>query len=43
MISTFDAEINAVCLTIDDKIKSGISSYFHTTYVKMLERFLLKA
>ena len=36
-------KINAICLTIDDKIKSGISSYFHQTYIKVLELFLQKA
>ena len=34
-------DINAVYLTVDDKIKLDISSYFHTTDIRMLTHFLL--
>ena len=34
-------DINAVYLTVNDKIKIDISSYFHTTDIRMLTYFLL--
>ena len=34
-------DINAVYLTVDDKIKLDISSYFHTNDIRILTPFLL--
>ena len=34
-------DISAVYLTVDDKIKIDVSSYFHTTDIRMLTPFLL--
>ena len=34
-------DINAVYLTVDDKIRIDISRYFHTTDIRMLTPFLL--
>ena len=34
-------DINAVYLTVDDKVKLDISSYFHTNDIRILTPFLL--
>ena len=41
LMSDLKLDINAIYLTVDDKIKLDISSYFHTNDIRILTPFLL--